>query len=285
MLKKWFDELYTEFLREMDRIIEENPDGFDRLAAVIVCVRKYLNALRGHIVKYGFQDDAEEIYCFKEAKPALLAWYIYHTEWYHILRRVPAGNAEVVNHYFLEEIRGVERYLEQVAFFCQYAKMKATELDSLCFIRGKSMDSILLPEMVEYDTEFSTYADHVFAKIKAYEMLKNALLEEVRLPDMGVNGVDMRWTGDACNLVELIYGIYDTQQINHGKVELQEIVTWMEQGLKVNLSRFYRRFTEIKERKMISKTKFLDEMRDAILRRVDDDLKLKPKKKHNPDDL
>lgn len=267
----------------MDSIIEENQDGFDRLSAIIICVRKYLNRLRAHIVKYGFAADAEEIYCFKEAKPAFLSWYIYHTEWYHILQRVPAGNVEVTNDYFLDEVRSVDRYLDQVGFFRRYAKAKATELDALCFIRGKSMDSILLPELVEYDPEFSTYADHTFAKIKAYEMLKDALLEEVRLPDFGVNGVDMRWTGDACNLVEVIYGIYDTQQINHGKVELQEIVTWVEQGLKVNLNRFYRRFTEIKERKMISKTKFLDEMRDAILRRVDDDLKLKPKKKHNPE--
>lgn len=283
MLRKFFDELYAEFLREMDRIIEESPDGFDRLSQVIICVRKYLNRLREHLIKYGFKDDAEEIYCFKEAKPAFLSWYIYHTEWYHVMQRVPAGNAEVINHYFLDEIWSVDRYLDQVGFFRRYAKAKATELDGLCFIRGKSMDSILMPELVEYDPEFSTYADHTFAKIKAYEMLRDALLEEVRLPDMGINGVDLRWTGDACNLVEVIYGIYDTQQINHGKVELQEIVTWLEQSLKVDLSRFYRRFTQIKERKMTSPTKYLDEMRDAIMRRIDDDLKLKPKRKHNPD--
>jgi hypothetical protein len=284
MLRKFFDELYAEFLKEMERIIEENPDGFDRLSQVIICVRKYLNKLREHIVKYGFKEDAEEIYCFKEAKPAFLSWYIYHTEWYHIIQRVPAGNAEVINAYFLDEIRSIDRYLDQVGFFRRYAKAKANELDGLCFIRGKSMDSLLMPELVEYDPEFSTYADHTFAKIKAYEMLRDALLEEVRLPDLGVNGVDMRWTGDACNLVEVIYGIYDTQQINHGKVELQEIVTWMEQSLKVDLSRFYRRFTAIKERKMTSPTKYLDSMHDAIMRRIDDDLKLKPKRKHNPDD-
>ncbi|HZY35953.1 MAG TPA: RteC domain-containing protein [Mucilaginibacter sp.] len=279
MLKTFFDELYTEFLREMDRIIEENPNGFDRLSAIIHGIRKYLNRLREQVVKYGFKDDIEEVYCFKEAKPMLFAWYIYYTEWHHIDSRVPVGDNEVINHYYLDETRTVDRYLEQVNFFRQYLKMKATELDHLCCIRGKSLDTILMPDIIETDPEFSTYADHVFAKIKAYEMLKERLLEEVRLPDFGVNGVDMRWTGEACNLVELIYGIYDTQQINHGKVELQDIVTWVEQGLKVNLSRFYRRFTEIKERKMISPTNYLDQMRDAILRRIDDDLKLKPKKK------
>ncbi len=283
MLKTFFDELYTEFLREMDRITEENPNGFDRLSAIIHCIRKYLNRLREQVVKYGFKDDTEEVYCFKEAKPMLFAWYIYYTEWHHIESRVPVGDNEVINHYYLDEIRAVDRYLEQVSFFRQYLKMKATELDHLCCIRGKSLDTILMADIIETDPEFSTCCDHVFAKIKAYEMLKERLLEEVRLPDFGVNGVDMRWTGDACNLVEVIYGIFDTQQINHGKVELQDIVTWVEQGLKVNLSRFYRRFTEIKERKMISPTNYLDQMRDAILRRIDDDLALKPKRKHHPD--
>ncbi|HEY8929597.1 MAG TPA: RteC domain-containing protein [Mucilaginibacter sp.] len=283
MLKNYVEERYAAFLREMDGIIEENPDGFDRLAAIILCVRKYLKELRDHIVQYGFKDDTEEIYCFKEAKPNFLSWYIYHTEWYHIMQRVPAGSAEVTNAYFLDEIRSIDRYLDQIGFFRRYYDAKATELDSLCFIRGKSMDTLLMPELVEYDPEFSTYADHTFAKIIAYERLRDALMEEVRLPDLGVKGIDLRWTGDACNLVELIYGIYDTGQINHGKAELQDIVTWLEDALKVNLSRFYRRFTEIKERKIISPTKYLDSMRDAILRRIDDDLKLKPKKKYFPE--
>lgn len=284
MLKKYFDERYEEFLKEIDTIIETYADGFVRLTEIIVCIRKYLKNLRDYIVRYGFKDDAEEIFCFKTAKPAFVSWYIYYTEWHHIQRRVPVGNAEVVNHFFLEEIRNIERYLSQVSFFVQYEGMRATELDHLCFIRGKSPDSILLPEPIEFDPEFSTYADYVFAKIRAYYRLRDHLLDDIRLPDLGINGVDMRWTGDACNLVEVIYGIYDTQQINHGKVELQEIVTWMEQSLKIDLSRFYRRFTQIKERKMTSPTKFLDSMRDAIMRRVDDDLKLKPKKRYNSDE-
>src|ERR1700744_4312107 len=122
MLKKYVEERYTAFLKEMDGIIEENPDGFDRLAAIIICVRKYLNALRAYIVKYGFKDDAEEIYCFKEAKPAFLSWFIYYTEWYHIMQRVPAGPAEVTNAYFLDEIRSIDRYLDQVGFFRRYLK-------------------------------------------------------------------------------------------------------------------------------------------------------------------
>ncbi|RKR83337.1 RteC protein [Mucilaginibacter gracilis] len=279
MLRKFYDELYMEFMNEMARIAEEQSSGMDRLAASVPCIREHLKRLRDQVVKVGFKDDAEEIWCFKIAKPQLMSWHIYHTEWHHIERRIPVGDDELTNHYFLNEIRAVDRYLDMVAFFHQYLKMKATEIDHLGFIRGKSLDTIILPELVEIDPEFSTCCDYVFAKIMAYERLRERLLEEVRLPDLGVNGVDMRWTGDACNLVELIYGIYDTGQINHGKAELQEIANFFAEIFKVKLDRFYRRFTEIKDRKLLSPTNFLDQMRDAIIRRIDDDLSLKPKRK------
>ncbi|RKR79984.1 RteC protein [Mucilaginibacter gracilis] len=280
MLRKYYEERYAEFLREMAKVAEAYTDGMDRLAASIACIKKYLKELRDYVVKKGFKDDAEEIWCFKEAKPELMSWYIYHTEWQHIIRRLPVGDDEMVNHYFLNEIRAIDRYLEMVAFFHHYYKMKATEIDHVAFIRGKSLETIILPELAEIDPEFSTCCDYVFAKIMAYERLKERLLEEVRLPDLGIRDIDLRWTGDACNLVEVIYGLYDTKQLNHGKAELQEIANFFEEIFKVKLDRFYRRFTEVKERKVLSPTNYLDQMRDAIMRRVEDDLSLKPKRKH-----
>jgi RteC protein len=63
---------------------------------------------------------------------------------------------------------------------------------------------------------------------------------------------------------------YDTLQINEGKADLSDIIDWLEQSLQVNLSRYYRRFMEIKQRKAMSKTRYLDEMRDVVNKRIDD---------------
>ncbi|MES2276021.1 MAG: RteC domain-containing protein [Bacteroidota bacterium] len=275
MYQQFYDGGYEAFMAELTGGGREVG-----LAEVAVLVKRYLGDLKEWVAREGFASEAEEVYCFKVAKPRLHSWLIYYVEVDVIERRVPAGNTEVLNHYYLEELRMVERYLQQVAFFHQYYRSGATELDGLCFMRGKSLDGLLLPGLPEPDPAFSTYADYTFAKIMAYERLKAFLLEAVCLPDLGQIGdqTKLRWTGDMCSLVELIYGLHDTGQLNNGEAELQDIVAWLENSLKINLSRFYRRFMEIKERKMVSKTKFLDSMRDAINKRIDDDLAWRPGK-------
>jgi hypothetical protein len=62
---------------------------------------------------------------------------------------------------------------------------------------------------------------------------------------------------------ELIYGIFDCEQVNRGNVDLSDLMDVLEQVFQINLSRYFRRFTEIKRRKSMSKRRFLDEMRNA----------------------
>lgn len=52
-------------------------------------------------------------------------------------------------------------------------------------------------------------------------------------------------------------------------MNLSDLMDVFEVCFQVNLSRYFRRFTEIKLRKSISKTKFLDQMREAVNKRID----------------
>lgn len=79
-------------------------------------------------------------------------------------------------------------------------------------------------------------------------------------------GRKLRWTGDSCNLIELAYGLFDFRQINDGEVDLSDVM----EVFQINLSRNFRRFTEIKRRKSISKTRFLDQMKAAVEKRIED---------------
>ena len=142
----------------------------------------------------------------------------------------------------------------------------------------------MLSEPHEPDSSFSTAGDLLFAKFMAFERLKDYLQERLHNPGsvpaaatISKKGREIKWTGDKSNLIELAYAIYDTMQINDGNVDISDIVDWFEQSLQVNLSRYYRRFSEIKARKSISKTKYLDEMRQALLRRIDEGDAFKPK--------
>ncbi len=84
------------------------------------------------------------------------------------------------------------------------------------------------------------------------------------------------WTGDQVNLVELIYGLYYTGQINHGNVEVKEIQEAVEQLFSVKIKAGYHVFGNIRRRKSLSPTAFLDKMRDSIQKRVDEDLAYHP---------
>jgi hypothetical protein len=75
------------------------------------------------------------------------------------------------------------------------------------------------------------------------------------------------------NLVELIYGIYYTGQINNGTATLAGIVQWFELNLEVKIGRPHRHFIDITRRKRLAITKFMDQMRTAILQKIDDSYK------------
>ena len=117
----------------------------------------------------------------------------------------------------------------------------------------------------------------MFAKFIALERLRDIVVTEMQVPSLagagavrGKKGKELRWTGDSCNLIELAYGIFDCRQINNGEVDLSDIMDVLEQCFQINLSRYFRRFTEIKRRKSMSKTRFLDEMARVVNKRIED---------------
>lgn len=77
-------------------------------------------------------------------------------------------------------------------------------------------------------------------------------------------GIQLQWTGDKSNLVELAYAIYGTKQLNNGDADIIDIVEWLEQTLQISLGRYYQTFADIRMRKAVSKTRYLDHLRDML---------------------
>jgi len=116
----------------------------------------------------------------------------------------------------------------------------------------------------------------------AFERLRDYLLEKLKEPGPSETGLSApvktawKWTGEQVNLVELAYGLYYTGQLDNGNVEVKDIVALLEQVFNIKLKSAYHTFGNIRRRKMLSPTKFLDRMRNAIRQRVDEDLEYKP---------
>jgi hypothetical protein len=82
----------------------------------------------------------------------------------------------------------------------------------------------------------------------------------------------MRWTGESISLVELAYGIWLTGQVNNGQVSITEIVEFLEVVFRVRVGKPHRRWQSIASRKRLSYTKYLDECKAAVEKRLDEEM-------------
>ncbi len=280
MLKQFSHKLYAELNDKLTLIASEGETSIKRLTLSLAEIRAKLRQLREQVVKKSFGNISEEIDFFKYQKPRFYALLIYHVELYAIESTLPTGR-EKQEKFYLREIGYIERFFRQYRFQYEYYKMDAGDLDELYFIRGTGQQSILLPEVPESHPEFSTACDYLFAKFMAMEMLKSTLQEKTYgltyLNTTEEQPTELKWTGDKVNLAEIIYGIYFTGQINHGKTELATLVKWMGKLFQIDLKRIYSDYKDIRNRKVASPTRYLDQMRTAMHQRIDDENAFRPR--------
>ena len=78
----------------------------------------------------------------------------------------------------------------------------------------------------------------------------------------------LQWTGNAIDLVELIYGIYEMGCINNGEMPLKQLAPLLYRIFGVEAKDCYRFYTDIKRRKNESRTYFLDRMQEKLNERM-----------------
>ena len=290
-------EISTRLLKQLEEDLEQTcfqiKDPFQKWTTALKITREALKRLRAHVHDLKLKDKAEEIPIFKYIKPSFYQWQIYCTELYNIETNLPHGDAEKQAAFLEQELHYIERFFRQYAFLYQYYKLNATELDNLYFIRGAEVQSILLPEVPDLDPDFSTSCDYLFSKFKALEALKDWLLERMLLlrkknidPQSlsgNIRTGDMNWTGDTIDLAEIGLGFYHTGKLNNGTAGLGEIFRWLEETFHVNIGVPAKRFAELRKRKRLSRTRYLNEMRDSLNLKMENEDEYIPtgKKKNN----
>ena len=80
---------------------------------------------------------------------------------------------------------------------------------------------------------------------------------------------ELNWTASKTDLVELLYAMYSTGVLNHASLELHRLMERFETLFQVNLGNYSRVFQQIRIRKK-NRTSFLDQMRDQLLRHMDE---------------
>lgn len=276
-------------LRQLEADMEEAyhiVDSLQRLNALLKLVRYSLQKLKLHVKDYPFKSKEEEIPIFKFIKPSFCQWQIFHTEVYNIETNMPLTDSARQQVYLGLELEYIDRFFRQHAFLYQYYKLNATEMDSIYFVRGQEINAILIYDIPEVEPEFSTRCGYMFSKFKGYEKVKEWIVDRLvylkgnpgKTYKPESSHSEMRWTGDTINLAEIGIALYNTKQLNNGTASVAEIFHWLEDALNVNIGIPSKRYAEIKRRKRLSRTQFLDEMRDSIIHKLDNEDRYEPPK-------
>lgn len=278
--------LYTELQEDIAFYAEMGTPPANRLSNALKSIRGIMQRLKETIITQGFPSDEEEILFFKSVKPLFVSEQIYLTEYATIFLGKPSLSDGLLEAYYVEELRRLHVFFNRYGFLYQCYKLEASDLDSVLFLRDAGPSGMVLPE-TPGDPSFTTSGDHLWAKFMAYERLVSWMEEELRvLRDGGSNdhGAEpqptgpvggpggLRWTGESINLVELAYSIWLTGQLNNGQVSITEIVEYLEVVFRIRIGKAHRRWQGIANRKRLGHTKYLDECKAAIEKRVEEEL-------------
>ena len=276
---------YAQLEEEVELFKEMGISPIKRLTGILNSVREAQLELKSYLYDHPFADQKEEIYFFKYIKPRFYACHIYALEVYTIETGKPIEDDLILKNYYEQELKYLNRFFSQNQFLYQYYKLDVADMDALLFVRGVKRSSLLVSESPDIDPEFSTACDNLFSRFIAYELVREFLINSLNMPGttdvvfrQSKKGRELNWTGNKSDLVELAYGIYDTLQINNGDVDIADIIDWFEQSLHLSLGRYYQCFSDIKSRKSVSKTHFLDHMREMLILHIDEGDAFKPRK-------
>jgi hypothetical protein len=281
--------LYHELQEDLNAYAEMGILPINKLSGALNTLRDTLAKVKAHILKQPFKDQQEEIVFFKKVKPLFVAEQLYAIDLCIIQTAQPRYDAALIREYLENELRQINTYFQKYSFLFQYYQLGSTDMDALFFVRGAYPKDILIPDVADLDPAFSTACDHAWARFLAHERLRDWLVSEIRGLDGGgaqpgnpggdlnpaasVGGGPggLRWTGETINLVELAYGIWLTGQVNEGNVSVTEIVEFLEKVFRVRIGKPHRRWQSIASRKRTSHTKYTDEIKTALEKRVEEE--------------
>lgn len=269
-------EIIQKLDKELAHLTSQSDDFLNSSESAASLCWLALNDMRKTIIKNGFQNEEEEIHFFKHVKPKVFSKYIFYYKLFEIESYRHKASKRFQIKYLNQVLNELHRYLEENMAFCQYHWGNKKNMDHLYFVRDKSNYRIHFNNLCTLlDYKFSTAHDNTVATIIAYEQLIKHIDNETdrlkyrNLKDKAPFVSKAKWTGSNVALVELIYALHSLRVINNGDVEIKELAEIFEKMFNVKLEEYYRAFSDIQMRKT-SRTKFLDMLRDALNKRIDE---------------
>ena len=280
-MKEKLNQILNSFKEEISLVDSLDYIDFKNLEIGFRISRAHLQKLRFLLREEKFESEEQEIKFFKEQKPYIYGRLKFYAKLYNFNLNRPVGTIKSQRNFIDNEIDALQKFYGKHLEFVKYYRNNQTFLDSFYFVRGKD-DLNLIPDTSHFytDEEFSTSHDNSVAKIIAYDLLLTHYSEEIdnlrNKPSRSNNSVkrhfktlDLGWTANKIDLIELIYALQASGAIRGGKAGIKEMAMACEQIFDLDLGNYYRKFLEIRARK-IEPTKFLDRLKTALEKRMED---------------
>lgn len=262
------------------KIVNEASGALDEALKMISYLQEVLISLKASVTKEGFESEWDEINFFRNVKPGILGKLIYYNKVYRIECACPLGSGKIYRNYFSNQIKELKQEFEEHIFnseFYRYYRSGRNDRDQTFFRLGNiNFYDGLNSFVFEIDHHFSTYYDYKVARIIANDLLQNYLhlkldsIEDSNFKDEEATK-DIFWTSSKNALVELIYAMYASGAVSHGKVGIRKLSMIAQIVFSVSLGDLHHAFHRMKTRAG-SRTAFLDHLKISLEEYMDKDL-------------
>lgn len=282
MEKCFYTGILEQIQKEERKIESLTSNVIEESYKMIPFLQDLLNKLKISLAEFGFQNEKEEIRFFKSIKPQILGKLIYYNKIYRIETTCPVDTGKMYYNYFTMQLANLKReYSEHVcnSDFYRYYRSGRMDRDHTYFKRGNinyhdGLNSIVF----EIDPSFSTFFDYKLARIISNELLYTFLLTKIN-PDENPDTIlqnsestkDVFWTDSKNAIIELIYALYASGAISHGKIGIRKISLMFQILFRIPLGDLHHAFHRMKTRSG-SRTAFLDQLKISLEEYMDKEL-------------
>lgn len=276
-------EHYSHVIIELEEKLEQITKASDcRLTTAKLAIKRCrltLVELKKIVISLGFPDSQSEIHFFKEIKPVAYSLLLFYQVLFELESFRTTYDSEGMKQCLKNKLHEIQQYMEEHADTVQYYHCGFTYLDRYYFVRNTAEIPIeLRGEYYLMDEQFNTWQDYHFSVIRANEMLLKHLAQEINSLEGKPHANDLQrfnhpdWTANKIDLVELIYALYFSKVINHGKITIKELGELIGQIFDMDITKdVYRYYIEIQQRK-IDQTKFIGHLQSVLQQHIDENI-------------
>jgi hypothetical protein len=281
-MKSSLNDILTDIQNYEKSVSEHSTNLIDEAYEMTLYLQDLLFTVKKYVIEEGFKNDEEEIYFFHTIKPKTLGKLIYYNKVYRIETGCPVSNGKIYHTYFTSRLQELKKeYAEHIcnSDFYRYYRSGRSDKDAVYYRLGNiNYHDGLNSFVFEIDPQFSTFYDYKVARIIANKLLYNYLLTKIN-PDENPDVIlqnsesakDVFWTDSKNALIELVYALYASGAISHGKIGIRKISLLFQILFRVPLGDLHHSFHRMKTRAG-SRTAFLDHLKISLEEYMDKEL-------------